>query len=127
VEREGERWKSSPKFFSGFYSTKPPTMQNFVAISKKMPEISAIKNLCSQKKWAKVHQKILGDATPQDLPSCQISSRLVKPAWRYGLFRKKFPHTHTYIHVTHTRHPDYLNRARGATKNYTQCTEMTVD
>jgi len=39
-------------------------MQNFVAISKQMPEISAIKNLCSQKKFAKVHQKFLGDDTP---------------------------------------------------------------
>jgi len=28
-----------------------------------MPEISEIENLCSQKKWAKVHQNFLGDAT----------------------------------------------------------------
>jgi len=48
----------------GSYSTKPPTMQKFVAISKKMPEISAIENLCFPKKWTKVHQNFLGDATP---------------------------------------------------------------
>jgi len=35
--------------------------------------------------------------------------------------KKISTHTHKYIHVTHTRHPDYLSRtsqhARGATKN----------
>jgi len=40
-------------FFRECYSPKPLTMQNFVAIDKKMPEISAIKNLCSPKKWTK--------------------------------------------------------------------------
>jgi len=39
-------------------------MQNFVVIGEKMPEISAIENLCSPKEWAKVHQKFLGDAIP---------------------------------------------------------------
>jgi len=34
--------------------------KNFVAIDKKMPEISAIKNLCCPKKWTKVHQNFLG-------------------------------------------------------------------
>ena len=42
--------QSSPKFCWRCYSPKPLTMQNFVAIDKKMPEISAIKNLCSPKK-----------------------------------------------------------------------------
>jgi len=31
---------------------------------KKMTEISVIENLCSQKKWAKVHRKFLGNANP---------------------------------------------------------------
>jgi len=30
----------------------------------KIPEISAIENLCSPKKWAKVHQNCLRPATP---------------------------------------------------------------
>jgi len=42
--------QSSPKFFRWCYSSKPLTMQNFVAIGNKMPEIFAIKNLCSPKK-----------------------------------------------------------------------------
>jgi len=51
--------------------------------------LNTIKHLCSPKKWTKVHQKFLGDATPKDLPSCQISSRSVKAAWRKTL--KRYP------------------------------------
>jgi len=56
--------QSSPEFSRGCYSTKPLTMQNFVAIGWKVLEISAIENLCSQQKWAKVHQNFSLDATP---------------------------------------------------------------
>jgi len=38
------------------------TMQNFVAIQQEVSEIYAIKNLCSPKKWAKIHQNHLRPA-----------------------------------------------------------------
>jgi len=40
-------------------------MQNFVVIVEKMPEISAIENLCSPKMWAKVHQNCFIPATSE--------------------------------------------------------------
>ena len=52
--------QNSPKFFRGCYSPKPLTMQDFVAIDKKMPEISAIKNLCSRKSGPKFTKIFLG-------------------------------------------------------------------
>jgi len=44
---------------SAYWQLSPLTMQNFVAIVEKMLEIAAIEYLCSQKKWAKVHQNRL--------------------------------------------------------------------
>ena len=48
-------------------------MQNFVAIDKKMPEISAIKNLCSRKSgqnFAKNFRRILLNKTPNHAKFC---------------------------------------------------------
>jgi len=44
--------------------TRPLTTQNFVAIRQEVSEIYAVENLCSPKKWAKVHQNRLRPATP---------------------------------------------------------------
>jgi len=41
------------------------TVQNFVAIWQEVSEISTINNLCSTKKWTKVHQNFSGDAAHQ--------------------------------------------------------------
>jgi len=47
---------------------RPPTVQNFVAIRQEVSEISAIENLCSPKKWAKIHQNRLRPATLKSPP-----------------------------------------------------------
>ena len=42
-----------------------PNRAKCVTIRQEVSEISAIENMCSPKKWAKLHQ-FLGDATPQN-------------------------------------------------------------
>jgi len=83
----------------GCYSTKPPTMHIFVAISKKMPEISAIENLCFQKKWAKVHQKFLGDAPPKTSHHAKFHRDRSNQLGDRGWSEKQFPHTDTHTHT----------------------------
>ena len=95
-------------------------MQNFVAIGWKMPEISAIENLCSAKKWAKVHQNFLGDAIPKTSHHAKFHRDWSNQLGDRGWSEKNF-HTQTHWH---TRHPDWLSRvsqhARGTTKNTIQ-------
>ena len=116
-----KKWaKVHRNFFRGCYSTKPPTMQNFVAFIKKMPEISAIENLCSQKKWAKVHQNFLGGCYPLRPPIMPNFIEIGQTRMEIGVGRKKNFHTQT-DRLRHTRHTDCLSRtpqhARGLTKN----------
>jgi len=51
--------QSSPIFLGDATPKKTLTIQKFVAIVEKMPDISTIKNLCYPKKWTKVHQIFL--------------------------------------------------------------------
>ena len=51
------------------------TMQIVVAIRQEVSEMSAIENLCSPKKWAKIHQHRFETCYPITPPSCQISPR----------------------------------------------------
>jgi len=55
----GPQNQSSPNSGKKCPLAKPLTMQNFVAIGWEMPEIYVIENLCSPKKWAKIHQNQL--------------------------------------------------------------------
>ena len=75
-----------------------------------MPEISAIENLCSPKKWAKVHQNFLGDATPKTSHHAKFNRDRSNQLGERGWSEKNF----------HTQYPDWLSRAsqhaRGATK-----------
>ena len=80
----GPQNQSSPNSEKKCSLARPITVQNLVAIRQLVSNISAIENLCSPK-WAKVHQNRLRPATPKAPPSCQISSRSVKPPWRKAL------------------------------------------
>jgi len=54
--------------------TSPLTLHNFIALRQEVSEISAVENLCSSKKWTKIHLNSLRSATYQYLWLCQISS-----------------------------------------------------
>jgi len=67
-----EKVDQSSSNFQGILLTKAPNERKFCRIRLQMWEIFAIKNFCSQKKWAKIHHN-------------HVSSRLVKPSWRKAL------------------------------------------
>jgi len=57
--------QSSPNSGKKCLLARSLTVQNFVAIGQEMSEISAIKNFCSPKKWAKIQRNRLRPATPK--------------------------------------------------------------
>jgi len=88
-------------FFSGCYSTKPPTMQNFVAIGWKIPEISAIENLCSPKKVGQSSPKIFKGCYPSIMPNF---IKIGQTSLEIGVGRKKNFHTQTDTYTHRHRH-----------------------
>jgi len=106
--------KAHLNFFGGCYSTKPLTLQKFVAIVEKMLEISTIKYLCSPKKWTKVHQflGVLPPKSPHHAKfhrdrSNQLEEKRYKN-WASDTEKNLF---------CHGQKRDYLQHARGTTKN----------
>jgi len=81
--------------------------------------LNTIKNLCYPKKWAKVHQKFLGDANPKTSHHAKFhqdrSNQLGDKGVSIG------PRTKKIYSVTDGQKRDYLSRdsqrARGATKH----------
>ena len=65
-----------------------------------MPEISAIENLCSQKKWAKVHQKIFTGCYPIRPPIMPNFIEIGQRGLEIMVGRKKNFLTQTHRHVT---------------------------
>ena len=63
---------------------RPLIMQNFVAIRQEVSKISAIENLCFQKKWARIHQsKSLKTYYPLKPPHhAKFHWDRWKPTWR---------------------------------------------
>jgi len=95
-----------------------------VMIGWKMPQISMIENLCSQKKWAKVHQKILGDATPKTSHHAKFhrdrSNQLGDRGWSEKNFHTQTWHTDicdTQTHGILTGWVAPCKHARWATKD----------